>query len=117
MEKDEILNSQLMELRRGTLVLCVLSQLNEPMYGYHLVKKLSQKGVQIEANTLYPLLRRLQSQGLLKSSWETGESKPRKYYTTTNLGKEIAAALWEQWRALAASMEQLWEENENDDTK
>ena len=69
-----------LELRRGTLVLSVLSQLAQPRYGYSLVQGLESKRVSIDPNTLYPLLRRLEKQGLLYSEWETGGPKPRKYY-------------------------------------
>ncbi|NTV78605.1 MAG: PadR family transcriptional regulator, partial [Clostridiales bacterium] len=71
MEKNDIISGMIMELRRGTIVLCVLSQLEKPMYGYSLVSALSDSGIAVEANTLYPLLRRLESQGMLESKWET----------------------------------------------
>ena len=61
-----------LELRRGTLVMLVLSRLREPAYGYALVKSLADHGIPIEANTLYPLMRRLESQGLLESKWDHG---------------------------------------------
>ena len=69
MGKEETLAGLLMELRRGTIVLCVLSQLKQPRYGYDLVKILGRHHMPVEANTLYPLLRRLEGQGLLQSSW------------------------------------------------
>mgnify|MGYP005817317079 CR=1 FL=1 len=77
---DELLNTFLIELKRGTLVLSVLSQLSEKEYGYSLVQKLEEKGVTIEPGTLYPLLRRLEKQELLSSEWDTTESRPRKFY-------------------------------------
>ena len=80
MNCDEIVSGLILEFRRGTLIMVVLAQLNKPMYGYSLVKELEGKGIPIEGNTLYPLLRRLESQGLLKSEWETDAAKPRKYY-------------------------------------
>ena len=67
MNCDEIVSGLILEFRRGTLIMVVLAQLNKPMYGYLLVKELEEKGISIEGNTLYPLLRRLESQGLLKS--------------------------------------------------
>ena len=78
MAYDDIVSSMVLELRRGTLVMLVLSQLREPAYGYALVKSLADHGIPIEANTLYPLMRRLESQGLLASEWDNGGSKPRK---------------------------------------
>lgn len=103
MEKD-LLESLLSELRRGTLVLCVLSQLAEARYGYSLIQSLEEKGVPIDANTLYPLLRRLEQQGLLCSEWNTEEAKPRKYYKRTVFGDQIFSELVKQWNRLSAGM-------------
>ena len=99
--------SLLLELRRGTLVLSVLSQMDVPRYGYSLVQCMEEKGVAIDPNTLYPLLRRLERQGLLESRWETDGPKPRKYYTRTPFGDEIFEALKRQWREMAAGVEGL----------
>ncbi len=68
------------ELKRGLTNLVVLSQCKQPAYGYELVKSLAEKGFPLEANTVYPLLRRLEKQGLLRSDWDTSTEKPRKYY-------------------------------------
>ncbi|WP_312645174.1 PadR family transcriptional regulator [Hydrogenoanaerobacterium sp.] len=114
MEKEEILSGLIMELRRGTIVLCVLSQLQEPMYGYNLVNVLSGKGIAVEANTLYPLLRRLEAQGLLKSTWETSGAKPRKYYSTTAMGDEIFANLKKHWDSSVENMNTLWEDDSSE---
>ena len=86
---DDIVSSMVLELRRGTLVMLVLGQLREPAYGYALVKTLADHGIPIEANTLYPLMRRLEAQGLLTSEWDNGTSKPRKYYRTTDEGVRV----------------------------
>ena len=99
---EEILAGLLQELRRGTIVMCVLSQLNEPRYGYSLVQKLNGAGMPTEAGTLYPLLRRLEKQGLLKSEWETSGAKPRKYYAITPEGGEIYEKLLLQWDKMSA---------------
>ena len=109
-EEKELLSTLLLELRRGTLTISVLSQMKEPKYGYALVQSLEQKGVAIDPNTLYPLLRRLEKQGLLYSEWETGGPKPRKYYRRTLLGDGIYAELKRQWRLMAAGMEELLKE-------
>ena len=109
-DEKGLLEGLLLELRRGTLVLSVLSQMSEPKYGYALVQSLEEKGVSIDPNTLYPLLRRLEKQGLLKSAWETGGSKPRKYYQRTAEGDQIYAQLKAQWKLLAAGLEQLLED-------
>lgn len=106
MEKD-LLESLLSELRRGTLILCVLSQLGEARYGYALIQILEEKGVPIDANTLYPLLRRLEKQGLLCSEWDTAEAKPRKYYKRTLFGDQIFKELAEQWNTLSSGMNDL----------
>ncbi len=106
-EEKDLLGSLVLELRRGTLILSVLSQVQEPKYGYALVQCLEEKGVAIDPNTLYPLLRRLEKQGLLESQWETGGPKPRKYYRRTAYGNQIYRELKSQWQQLSASMEQL----------
>ncbi len=85
-DKEEILKNLRLELRKGSLVLAVLSQLKDKHYGYSLVETLKSKGLDIEQNTLYPLLRRLDSQGLLKSTWEVTEPRPRKYYELSSNG-------------------------------
>lgn len=110
MEKSELLSGFLLELRRGTLILCVLAKLKQPTYGYSLIAELADTGIAIEANTLYPLLRRLENQGLLASSWNTEGAKPRKYYTTTDLGKELLIDLTKHWRKTAQSLNTLLEE-------
>lgn len=106
MEKD-LLESLLSELRRGTLILCVLSQLSEARYGYALIETLDSKGIPIDANTLYPLLRRLEKQGLLCSEWNTEEAKPRKYYKRTVYGDEIFKELVTYWNHLSEGMNDL----------
>ena len=107
MNHDEIVSGLILELRRGTLILLVLSQLKEPMYGYNLVKKLQDNGIPIEANTLYPLMRRLESQGLLKSEWETSEAKPRKYYKITDSGRAEKETLLKEWFEFVDSINAL----------
>lgn len=114
MNYDEIVSGLILELRRGTLILLVLSQLKEPMYGYNLVKKLQDNGIPIEANTLYPLMRRLESQGLLKSEWETGEAKPRKYYRITDDGLIVFEKVLKHWKTFSSNVNRLVEEDEND---
>jgi DNA-binding PadR family transcriptional regulator len=97
------------ELRRGTQVLAVLSQLDKTQYGYSLLQDLEDKKVNIEAGTLYPLLRRLESQGLLKSEWDTTESRPRKYYLLSEDGKEVYQLLLNEWNTIAKEMSNLFE--------
>lgn len=107
MAHDDIVSSMVLELRRGTLVMLVLGQLREPAYGYALVKSLANHGIPVEANTLYPLMRRLESQGLLASMWDNGGSKPRKYYKTTPEGQEVLRAVEAQWHALCGGVNAL----------
>lgn len=109
MNTDDIVSSLVSELRRGTLILLVLSQMKEPMYGYNLVKKLNDHDISIDANTLYPLMRRLESQGLLQSQWETGEGKPRKYYKITEDGCVVLEKTKEYWRTFSANVDKLLE--------
>ena len=108
--EKELVGNLTQELRRGTLILSVLSQLREQKYGYALVQRLEERGVSIDPNTLYPLLRRLEKQGLLLSQWEMGESKPRKYYRRTPMGDRVYEDLMRQWVVLSENMRKLMEE-------
>lgn len=107
LDNNEIVSGLILELRRGTLIMLVLSQLKEPMYGYSLVKMLNESGIVIEANTLYPLMRRLESQGLLVSEWDTGESKPRKYYRITENGLDVYEKIKKHWFDFSNSINNL----------
>jgi PadR family transcriptional regulator PadR len=95
------------ELRRGAVVLAVLSQLRGAEYGYSLRQALAERGMPIEEGTLYPLLRRLEEQGLLASDWRIEEGPPRRYYTLSPKGKRLYTELTETWRALVATMDRL----------
>ncbi|WP_312474083.1 PadR family transcriptional regulator [Neobacillus sp.] len=94
---SSLLNSLTTELRRGTLTLAVLSQLRTPQYGYSLVQLLEKSGITIEQSTLYPLLRRLEKQELVTSSWDTSESRPRRYYVLSEFGTVIFQQLKNEW--------------------
>ena len=96
-EKSTILKNLRLELRKGTLVLAVLSQLRVKHYGYSLVESLNGKGLVIDQNTLYPLLRRLDTQGLLDSTWEVMDPRPRKYYILSTMGTEVLQELIESY--------------------
>lgn len=115
MNNDEIISGMILELRRGTLILLVLSQLQKPMYGYNLVKNLQLKEIPIEANTLYPLMRRLESQGLLVSQWETSGAKPRKYYAITETGQMVFEKVKEYWNTFSDNVNELLEGPENEE--
>lgn len=109
MNIEDTVSGLVLELRRGTLILLVLSQLREPMYGYSLVKKLNDNAIPIDANTLYPLMRRLEGQGLLKSQWDTGESKPRKYYQITEDGLTVLEKTKAYWKTFSVNVDLLLE--------
>lgn len=104
---DEHINQLKLELRRGIVVLAVLSQLVEPCYGYNLVQQLAEKGLDIEEGTLYPLLRRLEKQGLLESEWEVTESRPRKYYRISAVGRDFLNALSAEWFQMVEMMHHI----------
>jgi PadR family transcriptional regulator, regulatory protein PadR len=107
MDFDEILAGARQELRRGTVVLACLLLLRAPGYGYGLLDQLRGLGFSVDANTLYPLLRRLEGQGMLASAWNTEESRPRKFYRTSSAGERLAAALLEDWERVDASVRGL----------
>jgi DNA-binding PadR family transcriptional regulator len=95
------------ELRRGSLVLATLSQLDEPKYGYALIEDLSKRGLEIEQGTLYPLLRRLEEQGLLESEWNVEGSRPRRYYIISPDGRMMFEKLKTEWGQLSAVLDEL----------
>lgn len=111
MSETEALDTHLQELRRGTVVLACLRLLREPGYGYGLLEDLQGRGFDTDANTLYPLLRRLEKQGHLASEWNTDEARPRKFYRTSPAGLRLAEALTDDFRALAEAIAALPKED------
>lgn len=109
MNIDEVVSGLVLELRRGTLILLVLSQMKAPTYGYNLVKTLNERDIPIDANTLYPLMRRLEGQGLLTSQWDTGEGKPRKYYQITADGLEVLEKTKKYWDTFSKNVNAMLE--------
>jgi len=103
----EQINQLRMELRRGIVVLAVLSQMDTARYGYNLIQRLAEQGLDIEEGTLYPLLRRLEKQGLLESEWEIGEARPRKYYRISPLGREVLNTLRADWSETVEVMRRI----------
>ena len=101
------LEAHLKELRRGSVLLACLLILRSPGYGYGLLEKLEEAGVDVDANTLYPMLRRLENQGLLASEWDTDGARPRKYYSTSAQGMELARELMSSWLDMTRSLEEL----------
>ncbi len=120
MKKDKEIsspiNSLAQELRRGTVVMAAMTQLYEPQYGYSLLKRLAEKGFEVDQGTLYPMLRRLEENGLLESDWIVEGSRPRRYYKLSLLGKETLASLTIEWQALVEVLNQLIQEEENNET-
>lgn len=104
---NDVLDTHLQELRRGTLVLACLQRLRTPGYGYGLLEQLEQLGFATDANTLYPLLRRLEKQEFLTSVWNTDEARPRKFYRTSEAGIRLAETLTREWLALSSSIASL----------
>lgn len=105
----DLVSPFLTELRRGTLTLAVLSQLKQPQYGYSLVQALEESSISIDQSTLYPLLRRMEKQQLVSSTWDTTESRPRKYYVLTDLGHQILGELYAEWKQMSTNLQQLLE--------
>ncbi|MDP3739666.1 MAG: helix-turn-helix transcriptional regulator [Hyphomonadaceae bacterium] len=107
-ERPEEANAKLeQELRRGVIVLATLSQLREAQYGYSLRQALAEQGMVVEEGTLYPLLRRLEGQGLLASEWRIEDGPPRRYYTLSDEGKKLYAGLTASWRNLVDTIDRL----------
>ena len=98
------------ELRRGALVLAVLSRLGTEHYGYALRKALVEQGMDIDENTLYPLLRRLETQGLLDSTWRETDSRPKRFYRLSAMGEQVLSRLLEQWADLDATIRRIQED-------
>lgn len=113
---SQLLQSFITELRRGTLTLAVLSQLRTPQYGYSLVQLLEGSGITIDQSTLYPLLRRLEKQQLVTSSWDTSESRPRKYYVLSDFGLEIFLQLKKEWLKNSQQLYRLLKGEEEDES-
>jgi DNA-binding PadR family transcriptional regulator len=106
-ELDEQFNNLRLELRRGVVVLAVLGQMDTARYGYDLIRQLAEQGLEVEEGTLYPLLRRLEKQGLLESEWEMGEARPRKYYRISPLGRKVLAVLMTEWNETVEVMHRI----------
>jgi len=106
-DRERIVAGLVQELRRGTLILCVLRQLGDNRYGYSLVQSLEEAGIPIDPGTLYPLLRRLEKQGLLESRWELEEARPRRYYGLSETGAWVLDRLTAEWQAMVRTIRAL----------
>ena len=108
MTNSESLENVILELRRGVIVLAVLSQLSEEQYGYSLLNRLSDRGLEVDQGTLYPLLRRLESQKLLHSVWKIEATRPRRYYVISPEGKKTLTRLKKEWAGIVSTMEKMF---------
>ncbi|MGB8480666.1 MAG: PadR family transcriptional regulator [Acidobacteriaceae bacterium] len=104
---ENVFENLRLELRRGCLTLAVLAQLQQEHYGYTLRKALTQQGLEIDASTLYPLLRRLESQGLLLSEWREEDKRNKRFYRLSNDGEMIFVELLHEWRELNKSIQKI----------
>lgn len=108
-EENERLNKLTMELRRGVLVLAVLEALRQPHYGYSLRRYLEDQGLEVDEGTLYPLLRRLETQDLLQSDWEVQEGRKRRVYQLSDNGNNAREAMKHEWQQLNQALARLME--------
>ncbi len=107
MANKETLENIVLELRRGVIALAALSQLESEQYGYSLLNRLAEQGLEVDQGTLYPLLRRLEAQGYLQSSWKIEESRPRRYYVLNAEGKKLLAKLKKEWAGIVSALDTM----------
>jgi len=107
MTNTESLENVVLELRRGVIVLAALSQLGSEQYGYSLLKQLADQGLEVDQGTLYPLLRRLEAQGLLESVWKLEEARPRRYYVISAEGRKLLPKLKKEWAGIVSVMNKM----------
>jgi PadR family transcriptional regulator PadR len=111
-DAEALLDNYRQELRRETVVLACLLALRKPGYGYGLLKTLESAGIPTEANTLYPLLRRLQTQGLLTSEWREEEKRNKRFYRLSAAGALILEQLLAEWNGINDSLHKILEDKE-----
>jgi PadR family transcriptional regulator PadR len=104
---DDLFENLRLELRRGSVIVAVLAALRSEQYGYTLRKALTDVGMAIDEGTLYPLLRRLESQGLLVSEWREEEKRNKRFYRLSPDGKQILKQLLAEWKRINASLEAI----------
>lgn len=104
---SEQFDSLRLELRRGCLAIAVMAQLRTEHYGYTLRKDLAERGVEIDEGTLYPLLRRLESQGLLLSEWREADKRNKRFYRLSPDGRRVLKDLLAEWHSLNASLARI----------
>ncbi len=116
MEKDAVVENLLQELRRGVIVLAVLGTLSEEQYGYSILKLLADRGLDVDQGTLYPLLRRLEGQGLLESKWKLEEARPRRYYVISDEGRRVLPVIKQEWDRMTGTVSLLLSEEVQDES-
>ncbi len=95
------------EMRRGAIQVAVMCLLENERYGYDITKSLKKSGLNVEEGTLYPLLRRLENDELLSSRWDTGDSRPRKYYQVTEYGREVRKNWLKFFKSINTAVEEF----------
>ena len=113
----EVLENLRLELRRGCLIVGVLAELRQEQYGYTLRKSLVENGIAIDEGTLYPLLRRLETQGLLLSEWREEEKRNKRFYRLSPDGELILAQLMLDWEAMNTALDGILKEPRSRDSK
>jgi PadR family transcriptional regulator PadR len=106
----EVLENLKLELRRGCLIVAVLAQLRSEQYGYTLRKALADDGLVIDEGTLYPLLRRLETQGLLVSQWREEDKRNKRFYRLSPEGELILKQLLDEWESINQSIGRILQE-------
>ncbi len=110
---DTVIENLRLELRRGSVILAVLLSLRQEQYGYTLRKALSENGMEIDEGTLYPLVRRLETQGLLTSEWREEEKRKKRFYRLSPDGDRILQQLLAEWQSIDVSLKAIIKESEN----
>ena len=106
-QPDPLFENLRLELRRGCLTLATLAQLRQEHYGYTLRKALTERGLAIDESTLYPLLRRLETQGLLLSQWREEDKRNKRFYRLSPLGQQLLTQLLAEWTSLNDSIHRI----------
>ncbi len=110
-EAQAVFENLRLELRRGSLILAVLGTLKREQYGYTLRKTLEEHGMAVDEGTLYPLLRRLESQGLLISEWREEDKRQKRFYRLSKAGSDVFARLMAEWQGIGEAISQIHKES------
>jgi PadR family transcriptional regulator PadR len=104
---DDLFENLRLELRRGSVIVAALAQLRTEHYGYALRKALEEQGLPVDEDTLYPLLRRLESQGLLVSEWREEDRRRKRFYRISRTGQSLLERLLAEWRDINAALKRI----------